>query len=111
MTPEFPIVLDLEALNAATFGNADLQGEVLQLLLGQTSTLAERLEGAATAQVQAEVLHTYKGSARSLGAMRIAETCQQLEQRAASGERVSASALLSDIAEVERAVRAVLGQG
>jgi HPt (histidine-containing phosphotransfer) domain-containing protein len=77
-------VLDVEHLDRMTLGDRNLEREVLQLFDRQTAMLVERLCGA-PASVAASCSHTLKGSARGIGAWRLASAAEQVEHAAASG--------------------------
>lgn len=77
--------LDIDHLGRMTLGDRDLEREVLQLFDRQTAMLAERLRGA-TAAVAASCAHTLKGSARGIGAWRLAHAAERVERVVAAGE-------------------------
>lgn len=76
--------LDIDHLGRMTFGDRDLEREVLQLFDRQTAMLAERLCGA-SATLAASCAHTLKGAARGIGAWRLARAAEQVERVAQSG--------------------------
>src|ERR1700732_4425435 len=69
--------IDIDHLERMTLGDASLEREVLAMFAGQ----AARLGGAlATLPSDAAALaHTLKGSARAIGAFRVAEAAERLE--------------------------------
>ena len=72
-----PTPVDLEHLRRATFGDADLEREVLGMFLTQATRLIGALaEGPPHA---AALAHSLKGSARAIGACRVAERASALE--------------------------------
>jgi HPt (histidine-containing phosphotransfer) domain-containing protein len=100
--------VDLDHLKRMTFGEAALEREVLQLFLKQTSRLLIEL---AEEPTQAGALsHTLKGSARAIGAFRLADHADALEQAARQGhDRSEAFAALREAAaEAQAAVEALL---
>ena len=76
--------IDLVHLARTTLGERALEREVLQLFDRQSSMLIARMRGAAPAAVAA-LAHTLKGSARGIGAWRVARAAEQLEIEGASG--------------------------
>ena len=71
--------LDLVHLARMTLGDRDLEREVLQLFVRQSAQLIARMAGADVVSVGA-LAHTLKGSARGLGAWRVAEAAEAVEQ-------------------------------
>jgi HPt (histidine-containing phosphotransfer) domain-containing protein len=100
--------LNLEHLRRMTLGDAGLEREVLDMFARQASHLADML---AAVPVEAGALaHTLKGSARAIGAFRVAETADALEAAIRDG-RAPAQALadLRDaVAEARTAIAALL---
>jgi len=98
------VTLDVDHLGRMTHGDRGLEREVLQLFDRQAAMLADRLRDA-TAQVAALCAHTLKGSARGIGAWRLARAAEQLESVAAVGEpeMTAAIALLVGAVDETRA--------
>ncbi len=100
--------LDLEHLRRTTFGDADLEREVLAMFAGQ----ATRLVGAlGTMSVDAgRLAHTLRGSAGAIGAFRVAAAACELERTIQDGADPAPSlALLRDaVAEARSAIDAIL---
>jgi HPt (histidine-containing phosphotransfer) domain-containing protein len=100
--------IDTEHLKRMTLGDADLKREVLAMFAGQAAGLIGTL---ATLPADAEALaHTLKGSARAIGAFRVAEAAESLEAAIQSGDDPArALAELHDaIAQVRAAIDAIL---
>ena len=76
--------IDLVHLSRTTMGDRALEREVLQLFDRQSSILIERMRSVAPAGV-VTLAHTLKGSARGVGAWRVARAAEQLELAGASG--------------------------
>src|ERR1043165_1057068 len=76
--------IDLVHLARTTLGDRALEREVLQLFDRQSSLLIARMHGAAPAAVAA-LAHTLKGSARGIGAWRVARAAELIEAEGASG--------------------------
>jgi HPt (histidine-containing phosphotransfer) domain-containing protein len=83
--------VDLVHLARTTLGDRALEREVLQLFDRQSSILIARMRTAAPAGVAA-LAHTLKGSARGIGAWRVARAAERVELAGASGQ-VTAEAL------------------
>ncbi len=72
--------VDLVHLARHTLGNRDLEREVLQLFGRQSAVYLGRLRGAHSVAERRTAAHTIKGSARGIGAWRIAELADVFEQ-------------------------------
>ncbi len=77
--------LDTDHLARATFEDADLEAELLDLFRDQCRRLAPGLAGEGAAGQRREDAHTLKGAARAIGAGPLAESLERLE--AALAER------------------------
>jgi len=95
--------IDFEHLARMTFGERNLEREVLTLFDRQAGILISRMRDA-TPEVVSAYAHTLKGSARGIGAWRVAEAADAVETNAATGavERLYAAvnetkALIADI--------------
>jgi HPt (histidine-containing phosphotransfer) domain-containing protein len=89
-----PDAIDSDHLERMTLGDRRLEREVLELFVRQTAIMLNRIAGAEPA-LAAAVAHTLKGSARGIGAWRVARAAEFLEH--------AASALCGE-AEVEDAI-------
>jgi HPt (histidine-containing phosphotransfer) domain-containing protein len=100
--------VDLDHLEHATSGERGLEREVLQLFLKQTSQLTVALDGL-PAETGA-LSHTLKGSARAIGAFRVADSAAALEEAVRQGGDLSAalSAVQAAVAEAQAAIEALL---
>jgi len=78
------VLFDYEHLQRMTFSDVNLQKEVLDMFRYQVGDLMSRMLDE-QGRVQQDVAHTLKGSARSIGAVRVANYAEQLET-AAEGE-------------------------
>lgn len=92
--------IDHVHLERMTLGDRSLEREVLEIFVRQTALTFQRIAGATPARTAAAA-HTLKGSARGIGAWRVAEAAERLEQ-AATGI-ADAAAMLAAIAELEAA--------
>ena len=70
---------DGDALSRNTMGDADLQREVLQLFYQQVGEMLENLEGSKTDKVWYQSAHAIKGSARSVGLLRLGQLAEEAE--------------------------------
>ena len=77
-----PTVIDAGHLERMTLGDRRLEREVLELFVRQTTIMLDRIAGAEPAMAAAAA-HTLKGSARGIGAWRVARAAEDLEQAAA----------------------------
>lgn len=102
-------VIDEEHLGRMTLGDRSLEREVLEIFARQTTLSLSRLAGAEPARAAA-VAHTLKGSARGVGAWRVAQAAERLER--VVSEKGNDEALQGAIAQLEAAsieVRAAIG--
>jgi HPt (histidine-containing phosphotransfer) domain-containing protein len=109
LAPREPVV-DLVHLFRMTLGDHDLEREVLQLFARQADMLMARMQGAAPAGIAA-MAHTLKGSARGIGAWRVAHAADALELTArANGADLTTAvdALRSAAAETRTAIADLL---
>lgn len=79
-----PTAIDEDHLGQMTLGDRRLEREVLELFLRQSIMMLDRIADAAP-PLAAAAAHTLKGSARGIGAWRVARAAEILE-RAASGK-------------------------
>jgi len=79
--------VDLAHLSRQTMGDRDLEREVLSLFLHQAQVVGDRMEGA-TPQERVLLAHGLKGSARGIGAFRVADIAGMVECEPASGSNL-----------------------
>jgi HPt (histidine-containing phosphotransfer) domain-containing protein len=101
-------VLDLVHLSRQTLGDVTLETELLALFQSQARQFAKRLAGPShpgDEKWRAELAHTLKGSARAVGAFRVAQAAENYEYAVKSGSTQIAGVLgrLSDAIEETRA--------
>jgi HPt (histidine-containing phosphotransfer) domain-containing protein len=94
-------VIDDDHLRQMTLGDRDLEREVLEIFVRQAALILRRISGAKPA-LAAAAAHTLKGSARGIGAWRVAQAADRLEQ--AVGDE-SLEAFKAAVAELETASR------
>jgi HPt (histidine-containing phosphotransfer) domain-containing protein len=71
--------VDLAHLSRQTFGDRELESEVLALFERQSLDMIARLHRATTAKDWAEAAHTLVGSARGIGAFGVAAAAEAVE--------------------------------
>jgi HPt (histidine-containing phosphotransfer) domain-containing protein len=76
--------IDLAHLARMTLGDAALERQVLGMFASQSTSLIEKL--AALPAEAGALAHTLKGSARAVGAFRVAECAEALEAAIRQGE-------------------------
>jgi len=72
--------IDRAYLARFTLGNAALEREVLELFAAQTALYVQQLREAVTRKAWKDAAHGIKGSARAVGARRLASLAQVAEQ-------------------------------
>ena len=100
--------IDIEHLKRMTLGDAGLEHEVLAMFAAQAVSLIGAL--AALPADAGAVAHTLKGSARAIGAFRVADAAEALESRIQNHDDPSeALAELGDaVAQARTAIDAIL---
>jgi HPt (histidine-containing phosphotransfer) domain-containing protein len=76
-----PSVIDEDHLGRMTLGDRKLEREVLEIFVRQTVIMLERIASAEPAMAAATA-HTLSGSARGIGAWRVAQAAERLERAA-----------------------------
>jgi len=74
-----PAVIDDAHLRRMTLGDRALEREILEIFVRQTAIMLERIAGAEPA-LAAAAAHTLMGSARGVGAWRVAQAAERLER-------------------------------
>lgn len=96
--------IDREHLAKYTLGDKAVEEEVLQLFASQALQQFEKLKSADTEKSWREAAHTIKGSARGVGAWKVAEQAEALEkldeQAIPGGNEAELSKLEKHITEV-----------
>ncbi len=102
--------IDVPHLRRMTLGERSLEAEVLRLFDRQAVILLARMKDASPAETGA-FAHTLKGSARGIGAWRVAAAAEAVETAARGAENLAETLdqLASAIAEARRAIGALLG--
>jgi HPt (histidine-containing phosphotransfer) domain-containing protein len=102
--------IDLVHLARNTMGDRSLEREVLQLFDRQSALLIARMRAAAPGGI-AMLAHTLKGSARGIGAWRVARAAEALEAACGSSDCDGALDHLAAATEEARVVIAELLKG
>jgi len=97
-----PTVIDEGHLGRMTLGDRCLEREVLQIFVGQTGIMLGRISGVEPA-LAAAAAHTLMGSARGIGAWRVAQAAERLERAAGEGGEGKSAGLDEAIAELKAA--------
>lgn len=104
--------VDLVHLARQTFGNKDLEIEVLFLFLRQSALMMQRLDAAVDDQSWREAAHTVRSSALGIGAWQVAEAAASVEKLCTERESDAAKramlALDGAVAEANSFIRAVV---
>lgn len=102
--------IDMAHLGRMTLGDSSLEREVLAMFAGQSAGLAGAL--ASLPADAAALAHTLKGSARAIGAFRVAEAAERLETALRNDIDISeALAGLDDnVAEARAAIDVILNR-
>jgi HPt (histidine-containing phosphotransfer) domain-containing protein len=100
--------IDIAHLKRMTLGDGGLEREVLAMFAGQAVRLIEAL--AALPADAAELAHALNGSARAIGAFKVAEAAEAFEAAIRNGVEPSEAlaALQQAIAEARQAIDAAL---
>ncbi len=114
---ELPIVpgdrpIDLVHLSRQTFGERDLESELLRLFDRQSRQIVERLTDGPVSEARwrAELAHTLKGSARAVGAFGVAAAAEsyELDARAGADPTRALSALAGAVEAAHAAIAELL---
>jgi len=98
--------IDHAHLARYTFGNRELEIEVLGLFAGQAPDYLLQLKHATTEKAWRDAAHTLKGSARAVGALKVAERAEQAEAlRSSTDAQARARAVAALEAALEEARR------
>jgi HPt (histidine-containing phosphotransfer) domain-containing protein len=79
-------VIDEEHLRRMTLGDRGLERELLQIFVRQITTILDRIADHDPAAI-ATAAHTMIGSARSIGAWRLAKAAEQLQRAVGEGNK------------------------
>ena len=99
--------IDLVHLARTTLGDRSLEREILQLFDRQSTLLIARMRSAAPGGI-ATLAHTLKGSARGIGAWRVARAAEALELAGSADADVGSA--LDRLAAASDEARAVIAE-
>jgi HPt (histidine-containing phosphotransfer) domain-containing protein len=99
--------IDLAHLARMTFGEKGLESEVLRLFDRQAAMLLARMNDAPQAELAA-FAHTLKGSARSIGARRVATAAEGIEVAASAHNQSHLAEALQELAAAVIDARAAI---
>jgi HPt (histidine-containing phosphotransfer) domain-containing protein len=88
-------LLDREHLDRQTFGDPDLRAEIVAMFRDQAAEIVRAIEAATGSAAVIDLAHRLKGSARALGAFRLAEAAQRVE----AGDSAAIATLAPVLAE------------
>jgi HPt (histidine-containing phosphotransfer) domain-containing protein len=108
LAPAEPVI-DLAHLARMTLGEKTLEAEVLALFDRQADILLERMRKAPRGAAGA-FAHTLKGSARGIGAWRVAEAAERVECAASSCDAAHVADALDRLAAAIDEARATIAQ-
>lgn len=103
-----PLTIDDDHLGRMTLGDRGLEREVLEIFARQTTLTMERIAGAAASSAAAAA-HTLKGSARGIGAWRVAQAAERLEQAVAEGDQALLAAAIAELEAASFEARVAIG--
>jgi HPt (histidine-containing phosphotransfer) domain-containing protein len=100
------VPIDLDHLRRYTLGDARLELEILRLFIDQAPATVHALKRARTSRDWLTAAHTLKGSARAVGAWRLAELAEQAENLGAPDDRSACDRVLRQLDEAAAEARA-----
>ena len=102
-----PGPIDEEHLTQMTFGDRRLEREVLEIFRRQAAIMLSRI-GGVDPGAAAAAIHTLKGSARGIGAWRVARAAERLEHAGAADRAGALAELQAATLEARAAIDARL---
>jgi HPt (histidine-containing phosphotransfer) domain-containing protein len=106
--PQRPVVIDEDHLGRMTLGDRSLEREVLEIFVRQTAIMLGRISDAQPS-LAAATAHTLKGSARGIGAWRVARAADWLEQAAGNGRNGDIDDAVEELKAASLEVSAAIG--
>jgi len=100
--------IDFNHLNQYVGGDASLTLEVFGLFKNQIDMWGKQLTSDADDNVWAALTHSLKGTARAIGAMKLAEACERAESLIGEERRLSARQVAVDM--MERRIDRAMGE-
>jgi HPt (histidine-containing phosphotransfer) domain-containing protein len=105
-----PHILDEGHLAAQTFSDRALEEELLDLFERQCGTLTPVIAGARSLEERSRAAHTLKGSARAIGAWRIAAAAERIEALIAEGRTDGMAGPAAELALAVRMTQAAIAE-
>lgn len=102
--------VDRKHLARHTFGDRELEHEVLELFLGQSQLYLERLRQAADGESWRMAAHTLKGSARGIGAWGVAERAEDAEAAGPASRERALCAVETELDSARRFIDRLLAE-
>lgn len=102
--------IDLEHLRRFTLGDQQLEQEILALFIEQAPLTIKSLKRARTSRDWITSAHTLKGSARAVGAWRIAALAEQAESLGGPADRSACELVLRELEQAAHEVREHIGK-
>jgi HPt (histidine-containing phosphotransfer) domain-containing protein len=100
--------LDLAHLGRMTFGDTNLERELLQLYARQAAMLLARMR--ANPAIAAACAHTIKGSSRGIGAWRVARMAEAVELTAAANGAADLDMVVDQLAVAIEEARLIIDE-
>jgi HPt (histidine-containing phosphotransfer) domain-containing protein len=101
-------VIDEDHLRRMTLGDRRLEREVLQIFVRQTVAMLERIGGGEPV-LAAAAAHTLAGSARGIGAWRLASAAERFERASAEGSEETLSEAMAELKAASLEASAAIG--
>ncbi|WP_371398321.1 Hpt domain-containing protein [Fretibacter rubidus] len=92
--------IDFDHLNQYVGGDISLTKEIFGLFKNQVDIWAKQLQADADDEIWSAVTHSLKGSARAIGAMKLAQACENAESLVGEGRKLSARQVAVDTLEI-----------
>jgi HPt (histidine-containing phosphotransfer) domain-containing protein len=103
-----PDIIDEEHLRRMTLGDRRLEREVLQIFVRQSAVMLGRIAEGEPA-VTAAAAHTLSGSARGIGAWRVARAAERLERASEAGSQRELSDAIAELKAASLETSAAIG--
>jgi HPt (histidine-containing phosphotransfer) domain-containing protein len=101
-------IIDDDHLRRMTLGDRRLEREVLQIFVRQTLLMLERIAGGEPVPAAAAA-HTLMGSARGIGAWRLARAAERLERASEQGSEEKLSEAMAELKAASLEASAAIG--
>ena len=102
------LILDEDHLARMTLGDRALEREVLEIFVRQSAIILGRIADAGPAGL-AEAAHTLSGSARGIGAWRVAHAAERLERVGGEAKQEALNRAIADLQAASLEASAAIG--